>query len=112
MAQRITTEAVEYRGVSIAPHRLVILLIGAANRDPARFAEPNRLDLGREDNHPVSFGFGTHHCIGAALARAEGEIALTALYDRLPRIRPAVERPAWRSSIVFRGLKSLPVRWD
>jgi hypothetical protein len=112
MAQRISTEDIEYEGVVIPRRRLVIPLIGAANRDPARFADPNRLDLGRTDNHPASFGFGTHHCIGAALARAEGEIALTALYDRLPRLRPTVDRPEWRPSIIFRGLKSLPVCWN
>jgi hypothetical protein len=112
MAQRISMEDVEYGGVVIPRHRLVIPLIGAANRDPAQFVDPNRLDLGRADVHPASFGFGVHHCIGAALARAEGEIALTTLYDRLPRLRPTVERPDWRPSIIFRGLKALPVRWD
>jgi cytochrome P450 len=112
MVQRISMEDIEYGGVVIPKHRLVIPLIGAANRDPARFVEPQRLDLGRTDNHPVSFGFGVHHCLGAALARAEGEIALTTLYDRLPKLRPTVSQPAWRPSIIFRGLEALPVRWD
>jgi pimeloyl-[acyl-carrier protein] synthase len=112
MAMRISMEDIECGGVVIPKHRLVVPLIGAANRDPAQFIEPNRLDLGRIDNRPVSFGFGTHHCIGAALARAEGEIALTTLYDRLPRLRPTVRRADWRPSIIFRGLRALPIRWD
>ena len=112
LVQRITTEDCEIGGVPIAKGRHVIPLIGAANRDPRRFDEPDRLDLGRVDTHAMSFGFGAHHCIGAALARAEGEIGLGVLYDRLPRLRPTVDRPQWRSSIIFRGLKALPVRWD
>lgn len=112
LVQRITTENCEIGGVPIAKGRHVIPLIGAANRDPQRFEGPDRLDLGRADSHAMSFGFGAHHCIGAALARAEGEIGLGVLYDRLPRLRPTVDRPQWRSSIIFRGLKALPVRWD
>jgi len=109
---RITTEACEIGGVEIARGRHVIMLLGAANRDPERFSDPDRLDLGRPGVQAISFGFGAHHCIGAALARAEGEIGLGVLYDRLPNLRPTVERPEWRPSIVFRGLKELPVRWD
>lgn len=112
LAQRVTTEPTELGGVAIPAHRLVIPLIGAANRDPERFERPDELDLGRQDCHPMSFGFGVHHCIGAALARAEAEVALTALYERLPRVRPTVDQPSWRPSIVFRGLTALPVRWD
>ena len=112
MVQRIALEDLEIGGVPIPKGRMIIPLLGAANRDPKRFTDPNRLDLGRADCHPVSFGFGVHHCIGAALARAEGEIAIAVLYDRLPGLRPTVDRPEWRPSIIFRGLKALPVRWD
>jgi cytochrome P450 len=112
MVQRIALEDLEIGGVPIPKGRMIIPLLGAANRDPKRFTDPNRLDLGRADCRPVSFGFGVHHCIGAALARAEGEIAIAVLYDRFPGLRPTVDRPEWRPSIIFRGLKALPVRWD
>jgi cytochrome P450 len=111
MVQRVTLEPVRLGGTLIPPHRIVIPLLGAANRDPARFDQPDLLDLGRADGQPASFGFGIHHCIGAALARIECEVALTALYDRLPRLRPTTDSPRWRSSIIFRGLGELPVTW-
>ncbi len=111
MVQRIAVEDLRMRGVRIPKGRLVIPLIGAANRDPERFTDPDRLDLARAAGSPASFGFGAHHCLGAALARVEGEVALAALYDRLPRVRPAVDKPPWRRSIIFRGLTELPVVW-
>jgi cytochrome P450 len=89
----------------------VIVLLGAANRDPDRFDQPGRLDLGRQDGQPVSFGFGAHHCIGAALARTEGRIAIRILHERLPKLWPTITEPRWRPSIVFRGVRELPARF-
>jgi len=86
------------------------VLQGAANRDPARFADPDELDLRREDNVPLSFGWGIHHCIGAALARMEGEIAFNGLLARFPTMELLTDAPHWRPSFTLRGLLDLPLR--
>ena len=112
LAQRIPLEPIEVGGVRIASRRFVMLLLGAANRDPERFSRPERLDLARDEGPPISFGFGIHHCIGASLARAEGVIGLGVLFDRFPRLRVTLDRPRWRPNVIFRGLRELPVRWD
>ena len=84
--------------------------IGAADRDPAQFPDPDRLDLARADNRHVAFGLGIHFCLGAPLARVEGQIALGTLVARLPRLALATrEPPAYRQSLTLRGLKTLPV---
>jgi cytochrome P450 len=83
-----------------------VVLIGAANRDPARFLEPDRLDLARPDVRSLSFGHGAHHCLGAALARLEAEVALPALVRRFPEVRLAAE-PTWRPMTTLRGMTAL-----
>ena len=88
----------------------IVVLQGAANRDPARFVRPDDLDLRRSDNTPLSFGWGIHHCIGAALARMEGEIAFNALLDRFATLDLASDEPRWRPSFTLRGLLELPLR--
>ena len=105
---RVPLEEVELAGTAIPPLQAVIGLIGAANRDPEVFAEPERLDLGRQPNQHFAFGRGIHFCLGAPLARLEGQIALGSLVRRFPRLRPAGE-PAWRDQVVLRGLETLPV---
>jgi cytochrome P450 len=87
----------------------VFLMLNAANRDPRQFEEPDRLDLERADNRHVAFGHGIHFCLGASLARIEGEIALPALLARFPALTPRTEAPEWLDSLVFRGMRSLPV---
>jgi hypothetical protein len=84
-------------------------MINAANRDPRQFSEPDRLDLRRADNRHLAFGHGIHFCLGAPLARLEGQIALPALLTRFPRLAPRHEAPEWLDSLVFRGMRSLPV---
>lgn len=108
---RYTTEALRLGGVEIPEGVPVLIAPGAANRDPARFAEPHRLDLDREAAGHLAFGHGIHRCLGAPLARAEAEIALRALVTRFPRMRPAVpdEDLAWRQTRLMRGLQALPV---
>jgi pimeloyl-[acyl-carrier protein] synthase len=88
---------------------IVSAVLSAANRDPAHFAEPDRFDIGREDNRHLAFGWGTHFCLGAPLARAEGQIALGTLVRRVPQLALASDQPEWRSSTEVRGLKALPV---
>jgi len=104
-------EELELGGETIAHGEGVIAVLGAANRDPARFPDPDRLDLGRGDNRHLAFGKGIHMCLGAPLARLEGEIAFGALLRRFPGLRLAVPRDelAWRPNFLLRGLTALPV---
>jgi cytochrome P450 len=99
-------------GVRMPKGQSVICLLGSANRDPAVYADPDRLDLTRADVRPMSFGGGIHYCLGAQLARIEGEIALATLLRRLPDLKiDNLDRPDWRQTFVLRGLNTLPARW-
>lgn len=89
----------------------VLTLIGAANRDPAVFADPERFDITRDATAHMSFGGGIHFCAGAVLARLESQIAFSTLARRLPQMRVATDRPAWREGFLFRGLTTLPAAW-
>jgi cytochrome P450 len=111
LVQRIATVDREHHGVVIPAGRQVFVLLGAANRDPAHFRDAHRLDIARNGSHPIAFGYGAHHCIGASLASMEAITGLRVLYQRLPAIRPAVNKAHWHSSLVFRGLQRLPVTW-
>jgi cytochrome P450 len=106
---------VELRGEKIRRGDSVIVILGAADRDPERFEEPDRLDLAaeRETRH-LGFGRGPHFCLGAPLARLEAEIALGTLLRRLPGLRLAVapDELRWRPVPLFRSLVALPVAWD
>jgi cytochrome P450 len=106
---RVTLEDVELGGQKIAAGALVACSIGAANRDPAVHPDPDRLDLGRAEIRHLSFGLGAHFCLGAALARLEGQAAFGALAARCPGLRLATEAPEHRPNFVLRGLKGLPV---
>ena len=106
---RITNADVELAEHKIPKGSMVVPVIGAANRDPAHFPDPDRLDVSRPDNRHIAFGFGIHFCLGAPLARLEGQITLGTLLHRLPRLALSTERPEWRESQVLRGLKALPV---
>ena len=113
ISARVTMEDVELGGEAISAGETIITLLGAANRDPAVFAEPDRLDVQRRDIKPISFGGGIHFCLGAQLARLEGEIAFTRLMQRLPGLTlPEKDRPDWRQSFTLRGLQHLPVTWQ
>jgi cytochrome P450 len=106
---RIATTEVAVGGTAIEPGEQVIVLVAAANRDPAVFPDPDRLDLGRPDNRHLSFSAGMHYCLGAALARLEGEVALRELVRRFPRLELAHPEPAYRDHLVLRGLRALPL---
>ncbi|MBI1737574.1 MAG: cytochrome P450 [Candidatus Rokubacteria bacterium] len=102
-------EDVTIGGRTIPGGDMVMPFIGAADRDPSQFPDPDRLDLGRADNRHIAFGWGIHFCLGAPLARIEGRIALDTLVRRLPKLALATDTPAYRQSLTLRGLKSLPV---
>lgn len=107
LGNRITTCATEIGGVALAPHTLVTLCIAAANRDPAQFADPDRLDITRSPNRHVAFGSGIHQCVGMGLGRLEGRVAIGRFLARFPQYRLAA--PAQRSHRVrFRGHVKLP----
>ncbi len=99
---------IEAKGRNIRAGELVWLWLGAANHDPAQFADPDRLDLGRRDNRHLSFGFGIHFCLGAALARLEMRVALASLRAHFPGLRLAEKEIAWRDPAI-RGPRTLPV---
>ena len=106
---RVLKEDIEVCGQQIRKGWTVLCMLGAANRDPKQFKEPNQLDLKRLNNQHLAFSAGLHFCIGAQLARLEGQIALRALVQRFPKMKLAGPRPEWASTFGFRGLKSLAV---
>jgi cytochrome P450 len=105
---RIPVEDVELNGHEFPRGKQVVTLLAAANRDPARFDHAAELDVGRPDNHQLSFSQGIHYCLGAALARLEGQIAIGSLIRRFPDLELA-EPPAYRDHFVLRGLTELQV---
>jgi cytochrome P450 len=108
---RFAREDITLLGETIPKGDIVLGGIASANRDESRFAEPNRLDIGRTPNKHLTFGQGGHYCVGAALARLEGRIAIRDLITHLPnlRLKQPVETLRWRPGLVLRGLEALPV---
>jgi len=106
---RITSVDAEVGGQPMPKGTMVITALGAANRDPAQFPDPDVLDVTRKDPRHISFGFGIHFCLGAPLARVEGQLALGTLLRRMPKLALAESNPEWRESSVLRGLKRLNV---
>jgi cytochrome P450 len=107
---RIALEDVELDGKRIGANELVIPVIGAANRDPDVFPDPDRLDLTRPTGRHIAFGLGTHFCIGAALGWMEGRVALTRLLQRAPFLALTGEPLTYKRNVLLRGLEALPVR--
>ena len=101
-------------GVTIPRGGLVYAALASANRDERQFPTPDRLDIAREPNRHLSFGLGPHYCLGAPLARLEGQIAVSTLLGRLPNLRLSVTRESlrWRRGLVLRGLEALPVAFE
>jgi cytochrome P450 len=110
---RVTTEEVELGGVTLPAGAVVLPALSAANRDPAVFEAPDRLDLSRAENPHLSFGAGVHHCLGAQLARMELREALGGLLRRIPDVRVAVPESELRfkMGMVVRSLEALPITW-
>ena len=107
LTTRVAHEDVELHGVRVRAGDKMVVGIGAANRDPTVFDEPDELRLDRQPNPHVAFGDGIHYCLGALLARAQGVIAIPRLLQRFPSLRLDVDRLQWRRNIVVRGLQHL-----
>jgi len=112
MTARVTTEDGSFGGCPYHAGDTLGTSLPAANRDPAAFPAPDRFDIGRKANRHVSFGGGAHMCLGASLARLEGQVALARLFDRFPDVRLADPQasPQWRATPFFRGLERLDLR--
>jgi cytochrome P450 len=105
---RVVYEDIQLSGVPVDAGERVVAYLGAGNRDPERFTEPDRLDLARRDNAPLSFGGGIHYCLGAPLARLEAQVAFPALLRRFPALALNGE-PSRRDSLTIRGYTALPI---
>ncbi|HEY6406896.1 MAG TPA: cytochrome P450 [Ktedonobacteraceae bacterium] len=106
---RLAPDDIVLGGKTIRKRQAVIAVMGAANRDPERFPEPDRLDLGRQDNRHVAFAWASHFCFGAPLARIEGQIAFESVLRRMPDLRLKAGPLTWRANLGLRGLIALPV---
>jgi cytochrome P450 len=111
MNNRLLLDEVRLGDVVIPAGDHVAIVLGAANRDPAQFADPDRLDLSRDLPLHLAFAFGAYYCVGNALARTELQVALRTLLDRFPRLRPAEETFEWRNTLRNRGPQRLRVAW-
>lgn len=111
--ERYAVEDVTMGAVTIPAGEMLLVGLGAANRDPAQFPDPDMLDLTRDPNKHLAFGQGIHYCLGAPLARMEGATAINTLLRRMPNVELAVapEQLEWRKSMIMRGLVALPVRF-
>jgi cytochrome P450 len=106
---RLAPEDVQMGGKTIRKHQAVIAVMGAANRDPERFPDPDRLDCHRQDNRHLAFAWAAHFCFGAPLARLEGDVAFSTLLRRMPNLALKPGPVSWRENLGFRGLTTLPV---
>ncbi len=106
---RVALEDIEIGGKTIRKNQQALLLLGAANRDPAHFSDPDRLDITRQENPHLTFGHGIHHCLGAPLARVEAQIAINSILHRMPDIHLSTDQLEWRDMLTLRGLQALPV---
>jgi pimeloyl-[acyl-carrier protein] synthase len=109
MTARTALGDVEIGGKVIPKGGQAIIVLGAANRDPAQFPDPDRLDITRPDNRHIVFGYGIHHCLGAPLARVEGQVTINMLLRRMPNLQLTTAPLEWRETVTLRGLKALPI---
>lgn len=106
---RLAMEDLEVSGTQIKKGEMIYLSLGAANRDPEQFPEPDRLDFHRAENRHLSFGYSVHFCVGAALARLEGQLALEGLFRHFPQIERVQKDAQWSNNLVLRGQSALPI---
>lgn len=109
---RVAKEDVELGGKTVQQGQVVFTMLAAANRDPAYFADPDELDITRQNNHHVAFGSGVHSCLGQPLARLEAQTAFATLARRIPNPRLASDELEWGPSFILRGLRNLPITFD
>jgi hypothetical protein len=109
LAWRQATQALEIGGRTIEAGQVVLLNLAAANRDPDQFAEPDRFDITRQETRQIGFGYGAHYCLGAPLARLEGQLALQTMLRRFSALQLASTTLDWHATVAFRGLRALPV---
>jgi len=111
--ERFAREDVDIDGTVIPRGEMVLVVLAAADHDPERFSDPDDLDITRADNRHLAFGKGIHHCLGAPLARMEGQIAISTLLRRMPnlRLKEPPESLSWRPGMILRGLRGLPVEF-
>jgi len=106
---RVLKEDIELCGQQIPKKWTILCMLGAANRDPKRFKDPNQLDLNRLNNQHLAFSAGPHACIGSQLARLEGQVAISNLVKRFPKMKLVGPQPKWASTFGLRGLETLRV---
>jgi cytochrome P450 len=106
---RIAAEDIEWGGHTVPEGQTVMMLLGAANRDPDVFDDPDRLDITRQSNKHLGFGHGIHFCLGAPLARLEANIAFKAIAQHLPDLKLELDQVSWRPTLGTRSIESLPV---
>jgi len=109
LTDRAVAEDCEIGGQKLRKGQMAVAVLAAANRDPERFPDPERFDVGRTDNHHLAFGQGNHFCLGSQLAKLETEVAIAALLRRFPDFSGEPDPPAWRRSMIVRGPESLRV---
>jgi pimeloyl-[acyl-carrier protein] synthase len=112
MTARVALEDIELNGITIKKGEQVYIMLGAANRDPKKFIEPNVLDITRNSNPHLAFGYGIHFCLGSSLARLEAQMAIQTLLQRIDHLQLAASDLQWRELIGFRSLKELPVTFN
>jgi cytochrome P450 len=112
LTMRIAADEIPLPSVTMQKGSAAVLLLGSANRDAEQFTDPEGLDIGRAENRHIAFGMGIHFCLGAPLARVEGQVAIGELFRRFPRLGMRDERPAYKPNFTLRGLASLHVALD
>ena len=109
---RIAADTLEIGRQTVQKGEKIFLCLGAANRDPSQFSQPDQFDISRAENQHLAFGDGTHRCLGGSLARIQAEIAINSLLQKLPELKLASDKLEWRKNLALRGLKTLPVTFS
>src|SRR5262249_16319904 len=109
--RRMPSDDLELAGTKLKKDDMIMIFLGSANRDPEQFPNADKFDITRKENKHLAFSEGIHYCLGASLARKEGQIALRQLFNRLPNLKLATDRVDFKMPFALRGPRSLPVKW-